>query len=379
MLLWREEYFRKDIFVMKTIGFIGFGLIGGSIAKSIRSSHPEYHLAAYSRTRSSLEKALNEHTIDQIWDHIDNKFSCCDYIFLCTPVTCNANYLKELKPLVKKGCIITDVGSTKENIHDTVSSLSMEECFIGGHPMAGSERTGYEASSGLLLENAYYVITPTSQNKPEDIEQLKALVSDMGAIPLILNPKQHDQVVAAISHLPHIIASALVNLVRDSDTKDEIMKQVAAGGFKDITRIASSSPVMWEQICMENRTNLTQILKKYITSLNGILKDLEDADHSAIHNLFEESGEYRNSLQDHRSGALPKEYSIYCDIIDQAGAIATIATTLSVHQLNIKNIGIIHNREFEEGVLKIEFYDENSCKKASEILSSCHYQVYQRS
>ena len=364
---------------MKTIGFIGFGLIGGSIAKSIRKAHPDYKLAAYSRTRSSLEQALEDHTIDEIWDQVDASFSSCDYVFLCTPVSFNADYLEKLKPLIKKGCIITDVGSTKGNIHQAVIRLSMEDCFIGGHPMAGSERTGYAASSDILLENAYYVITPTAKSRPEDVQTFQNLVTDMGAIPLILNDKLHDQIVAATSHLPHIISSALVNLVRDSDTKEETMKQVAAGGFKDITRIASSSPVMWEQICMENRSNLADILKKYIASLNHILNDIEHANASAIRRLFEESGEYRNSIQDRSSGPLPKEYSIYCDIVDQAGAIATIATTLSVHQLSIKNIGIIHNREFEEGVLKIEFYEEEACQEAAEILSACHYQVYQRS
>lgn len=364
---------------MITIGFIGFGLIGGSIAKSIRKAHPDYTLAAYSRTKAPLKKALAEHVIDHIWEQVDNSFSQCDYIFLCTPVTYNADYLKILKPLIKKGCIITDVGSTKDTIHQTVSELSMEDCFIGGHPMAGSERTGYEASSEILLENAYYVITPTLKNTPKTVQTFRQLVRDMGAIPLLMDHKQHDQVVAAISHLPHIIASALVNLVRDSDTQEEIMKQVAAGGFKDITRIASSSPIMWEQICMENRKNLADILKKYICSLNNILTQIICADSTAIHHFFEESKEYRNSIQDRHSGPLPIEYSIYCDIVDKAGAIATIATTLSVHQINIKNIGIIHNREFDEGVLKIEFYEEDACQKAVQILSSCHYQVYQRS
>lgn len=363
---------------MTTIGFIGFGLIGGSIAKSIRKAHPDFKLAAYSRSKDSLEKALMDHTIDEIWDQVDHSFSCCDYIFLCTPVTCNVGYLNQLKPLIKKGCIITDVGSTKGNIHEAVKNLSMEDCFIGGHPMAGSERTGYEASSEILLENAYYVITPTPLNKPDDVKNFQNLVTDMGAIPLILDSKQHDQVVAAISHLPHIIASALVNLVRDSDSKEETMKQVAAGGFKDITRIASSSPVMWEQICMENNKNLAMILRRYIQSLNDILVQIECAHSTALRRFFEESKEYRNSIQDRYSGPLPKEHSIYCDIADKTGAIATIATTLSVHQINIKNIGIIHNREFEEGVLKIEFYEENACQEAIRILSSCRYQIYPR-
>ena len=361
---------------MKTIGFIGFGLIGGSIAKAIKQAHPHWFLGAFSRTKASLEDALSDHTIDAIWEHVDSVFSSCDYIFLCTPVSCNAEYLEALRPFVRNGCIVTDVGSTKGNIHEAVERLGMENCFIGGHPMAGSERTGYGASSALLLENAYYMITPTAKNRPEDVEDFRRLVEEMKAIPMILDYKTHDRVVAVISHLPHIVASSLVNLVKDSDTEEETMKTVAAGGFKDITRIASSSPVMWEQICMENKDNLAEALRHYIGSLNGILADIMGADAEAIRQLFEEAGEYRNSIQDRSNGSLPREYSIYCDIVDQAGAIATIATTLSVHQLSIKNIGIIHNREFEQGVLKIEFYGESACREAVRVLTSCHYQVY---
>ena len=361
-----------------TIGFIGFGLIGGSIAKGIKRAYPNYKIMAYSRTKSSLEQAYNDGIINTILDAIDNRLSICDFIFLCTPVSFNASYLSAISPFIKPTCIVTDVGSTKTGIHEQVIRLGLESSFIGGHPMAGSERTGYENSTDHLLENAYYVITPTNKTTKAQLERYISLVKNLGALPLVLDYKEHDYVVATISHLPHIIAAELVNLVKASDNKNQTMKMVAAGGFKDITRIASCSPIMWEQICMDNHLNIESILQQYIERLQLTLSHLKKKQSNKIFQLFESSGEYRNSITDSFSGPITPEYCIYCDIVDEAGAIATIATTLSIHQISIKNIGIIHNREFEEGVLKIEFYNEVACKKATEVLEFCHYTVFQK-
>ena len=148
---------------LKTIGFIGLGLIGGSIARRIKQVHPDTIIMAYMRTRSTLEEAKADGIVDIILDGVDETLSACDMIILCTPVSFNESYLKAIRPFIKPGCIVTDVGSTKTAIHETVIALDMEDCFVGGHPMAGSERTGYACSKASLLENAYYVITPTSK------------------------------------------------------------------------------------------------------------------------------------------------------------------------------------------------------------------------
>ena len=161
-------------------------------------------------------------------------------------------------------------------------------------------------------------------------------------------------------------------------TKDGIMKLVAAGGFKDITRIASSSPEMWEQICMTNRKNISRILTDYIASLEKIKDQLDEAKSGAIYHLFETSRDYRNSLPVKGNGPLARIYEIYCDMVDEAGGIATLATILASNQISLKNIGIVHSREFIEAVLRIEFYDEESMKSAIEILRKHRYVIYER-
>lgn len=363
------------------IGFIGFGLIGGSIARALKKVNPRVTLIAYdhnsNNSNTDLQAALSDKNLDTIIHSLED-FTDCNIIFLCAPVLANITYLSKLKPIINADCILTDVGSVKGNIHKEVERLDLEANFIGGHPMTGSEKTGYHNSYALLLENAYYILTPTSKVTKDKVDSLIALTRQIGSIPIILDPKEHDTITAAISHVPHIIAAQLVNLVRNSDDNAEKMRTLAAGGFKDITRIASSSPIMWQNICLTNASSIKKLLDRYIESLQEVSNALSLGDAEYLYDLFDIAGEYRSSIPNTAKGILEKIYEIYLDITDEAGAIATIATQLAVNQISIKNIGIIHNREFEEGVLRIEFYDQESADKAVDVLNHFHYNLYVR-
>ncbi len=360
------------------IGFIGLGLIGGSIAKAIRRYCPDYEIIAYDKNREALALATKEGVADVAVTSIDANFRGCDYIFLCAPVSYNTAYLSQVKEFLHGGCILTDVGSVKTNIHLEAEKLGIEEFFIGGHPMAGAEKSGYRNSKAMLLENAYYILTPSSKVPTAKIEEYQKFIESLKALPMLLNYREHDYVTGAISHLPHIIASTLVNFVRGADTPEELMKHLAAGGFKDITRIASSSPVMWEHICLQNRENISDILKAYIDMLTKMKGLIDNSREQELYRWFDSGRNYRNSIPDASAGPIKKAYVIYCDIIDEAGGIAAIATILASNGINLKNIGIIHNREFEEGVLRIEFYDEASSRKAAGLLQKFRYIVYER-
>nr|WP_288828340.1 prephenate dehydrogenase [uncultured Clostridium sp.] len=359
----------------EVIAFIGLGLIGGSIARGIKREAPGTKIMAYMRTRSRLMKAREDGIVDVILDGIGEELSECDFIFLCTPVEYNADYLSKIRPFLKPGAIVTDVGSTKTDIHEAVIRLGMESWFVGGHPMAGSEKTGYENSTDHLLENAYYIITPTAKTTEEQTERLVHIAEMIGSIPIVLDFHEHDFVTAAISHLPHIVASSLVNLVKDSDNQQGLMKRLAAGGFKDITRIASSSPEMWEQICMTNHQNLSLILERYIASLNQILDQLNKKNGSYINQLFETSRDYRNSFSEKATGPIAPEYSFTVDMADEVGAISTLSVILAAKGISIRNIGINHNREHGEGTLRIAFYDRDSMDEAWKQLERYHYDL----
>lgn len=359
-------------------GFIGLGLIGGSIAKALKERVGHVSIIAYDINPASLSAALDEGIADLICDSIDERFHNCDYLFLCAPVQKNDENLKLLRHILSPDCILTDVGSVKTDIHRHIAQLELEDQFIGGHPMAGSERYGYINSKAVLLENAYYILTPTDRVPVEKVDAYRKLVEQMGAIPLVLTCEQHDYVTAAVSHLPHVIASSLVNLVRDSDSKEGIMKMIAAGGFKDITRIASSSAVMWQQICLTNTDNILSLLDDYIASLSRIREQLSARDEEALYRLFDSARIYRDSFISASSGPIKISYSLNIDIADEPGALASIATILALNSINIKNIGITHNRESEDGVLRIEFYDEADRSRAADILSSKGYHIYEK-
>lgn len=359
-----------------TCGFIGLGLIGGSIAKALRNNVPDIRILAYDINADTVSAAVADGIADTGCTAIDSQFSDCDYLFLCAPVQKNDANLEAVKSILSPDCILTDVGSVKTDIHKHIEAAGLNHQFIGGHPMAGSERVGYLNSKAQLLENAYYILTPTPQIPAAKIEQYKKLVRQMGAIPLVLDYAQHDYVTAAVSHLPHIIASSLVNLVRDSDSSEGIMKMIAAGGFKDITRIASSSAVMWQQICLTNTENISKLLGDYIDSLTAIRAQLDGQQEQELYNLFDSARIYRDSFINTSSGPIKISYAINIDIADEPGALAAIATILALNQISIKNIGIVHNREFEEGVLRIEFYEEAAIEAAKNILSSKGYNIY---
>ncbi len=359
-------------------GFVGLGLIGGSIARAMRRSHPGCDLLACDLNQDALSAAVSDGVINEAFPEIGPDFSRCDYIFLCAPVSENDKNLLLIQKYISPACILTDAGSVKTNIHQHIQKAGLENQFIGGHPMAGSERTGYWNSKALLLENAYYILTPCEKTPQKALTDFKDLISSLGAIPLILTSSQHDYVTAAVSHLPHVIAASLVNLIRESDSSDGIMKMIAAGGFKDITRIASSSPSMWQQICMTNRENILSLLDAYMKALSKVREQIRSSDGKQLYAFFDQARDYRDSFTDTSSGPIKKTYAINIEIADEPGALASIATILALHQISIKNIGITHNREQEDGVLKVEFYQESGIEKAIHVLSAKGYTVYPR-
>ncbi len=363
---------------MKKAGIIGLGLLGGSLAKALKNRAEFETVVACSRNESSLKQALKEGIIDNYSLSVSDIFYDCDIIFICTPVNKILNYITALIPFLHTDCIITDVGSTKKSLYEAMLPYDKKVCFIGGHPMAGSEQTGYEASKDYLFENCYYVLTPLPSVSSEKVALLSDLVKTFGAIPLVIPPDQHDFIVGTISHVPHVVASSLVNMVKKLDGHEKYMATLAAGGFKDITRIASSSSEMWSSISVDNKTEIlkiTTILKNILTEFEShLICDNE----TAIFDFFKEAKDYRDNFSNKSPGTFIKVFEILVDVVDKPGIIATIATTLSVNNINIKNIGIINNREYENGIMQIIFDNENNRNKSIKILEEMNFTVYQK-
>lgn len=361
-----------------TIAFIGLGLIGGSIARAIKEKYPRKKIYALARHEETIKEAFELGLIENSTLLPLEVLAKCDIIFLCSPVRINIAYIKKLKTLISGSTLITDVGSVKGDIHQAVADAGMSDHFIGGHPMTGSEAIGFSHSSSLFLENAYYILTTDSEKMQALLPAFADFIRSLGALPVQLKPDEHDMAVAAISHLPHIISASLVNLVRDSDNDDELLKTLAAGGFRDITRISSSSPEMWMNICISNRDAILKLIDSYKKVLDSFRNAIEFKNIDEMMRLFGDAKEYRDSMPLKKTSVLPRAYLLYCELRDEAGQIANVASLLATNAISIKNIGIIHNREFEDGICQIEFSSEDDKEKAAELLTNHNYELHDR-
>jgi prephenate dehydrogenase len=357
------------------IGVIGLGIIGGSIVKAVNKKGLAECVVAYNRNAEVTEKALAEGTIQEAAYEINDSFRDCEIIFICVPVDIVPSCVKKLSGLVNDECILTDVGSTKINVLNAIREMPLSCTFIGGHPMTGSESAGYNAARHTLFENAYYILTPFSDTNKTHLNRLIEFIAALGGLPVIMEPSVHDYVTAAISHVPHVLASAIVNMIKQLDGDDKSMHTLAAGGFKDLTRIASSSPVIWESICLANSDNILKILSKFEEDIGLFKEILQNKDARALRDFFGSAKEYRDSFSERKLGSLIKTYDIVVDVEDQPGVIAAIAGELSSYGISIKNIGIINSRELEGGVLEICFYDRKSQQDSYRILQSLGYTV----
>lgn len=363
------------------IGIIGLGLIGGSIAKSIKKVHAQNsYIVGYDINESYTQAAYEDKVIDAIATDLDQSFSTCSVVFLCMPIHYIVDVLDTLLPYLPNDCILTDVGSTKSNLVRTITEhmrkLTKRLYYVGGHPMTGSERFGYHASSEHLFENAYYMLTPVGNTPDFTIFILQKLIERMGGIPLVLSTSYHDFVTANVSHLPHIIATSLVHLVRNNDGEQGYLHALAAGGFKDLTRIASSNPDIWSGICLSNKTQILKVYHDYISILEHFIELLERGSEQELYSYFDTARIYRNTFKESGSGYFNKQYVLHVDAKDEPGILGKMTTLLGNAQINIKNISVISDRECDVGVIKILFTSKADLIKATELLSQNRFVIY---
>ena len=359
----------------KKIGFIGLGLIGGSIAKAIKHCYPETLIYGHDKNPDAIREAHEAGVTENESPLPLADFGSMDLLFLCCPVMTNISYLREISPHLSEDIIITDVGSVKGEITREVKKLGLSSHFIGGHPMTGSEKTGFSHSSVSLLENAYYIITDNPDIAEKKLAVFGMYLETLGVVPLRLSCSEHDFATAAISHLPHVMSAALVNLTA-RENKNNVLRTIAAGGFRDVTRIAASSPDMWRDICIENRDSILSLIDLYQAELSDFRAAIDSGDADLLYESFSSAKEFRDSITIKKQGILPRVFSFYCDLSDEVGGIARVAQILADRNLSIKNIGIIHNREFAQGALHVEMYDASSLTLAMEELTKKGYTVY---
>lgn len=359
----------------KSIVIVGLGLIGGSLAKALKKNE-SYNIIGIDNNQDLIELAIKEKIIDKGFTQIDAEIAGADVVFVCTPINIIVNYVEKISEYVNEDCIIADTGSIKGRIVEEIENRTGVKNFIGGHPMCGSEKNGLNASKGHLFENAYFILTPCNNTAPRAVTIMEKIIIEIGAIPVIIDYRKHDFIAGAISHLPHIISASLVNIVKDMDQDEGYMRKLAAGGFKDITRISSSDPSMWEKVVLNNKERIDDLIKRFIETLQGFRGLIEDNDSEKICDYFKKAKEFRDTFPSDSVGLIKPYFDITVDIQDRPGEIGRIATLLGDNGINIKNINVMNNREHENGCLKVSLQDIESFKKTEEILISNGYMVF---
>jgi prephenate dehydrogenase len=358
---------------------IGLGLIGGSLALCIKKEHKESVIIGFdvNNEQAGLAKALE--VIDETADTIADGAVDADVIIIAAPVNQTNKIISLLSGLrLKQDVIITDTGSTKQKVvHAAELLLNKGIAFIGGHPMAGSHKSGVTAAKDFLFENAFYLLTPSDQILDSRVEELKTWLKGTKARFLTISPDEHDYLTGIVSHFPHIIAASIVRQTEKLAQSRSLIPRLAAGGFRDITRIASSSPEMWRDILLQNKDVLLELLTQWQREMEQVKILLENENSPEILNYFKEAKEYRDNLPVKEKGAIPAFYDLFVDIPDVPGVISEITGYLAQERISITNIRIHETREDVYGVLAISFQTEEDRQRAENcILSYTDYATF---
>jgi len=284
-------------FSFNRISIIGIGLIGGSLGLALKEKKPNFKVVGIDK-QEIIEKAIARGAIDEGTVNLEEGIKEADIIIIATPVKTILNILTQINPFVKKGCLVTDTGSTKAKINETANQVLPQDIhFIGGHPMAGSEKYGIDSASPHLFQDKTYILTPAHKSNFRALEKISLLIKMIGAKKLILDPPEHDRIVGGVSHLPQIMAVSLINMVSELVQKenDNNYFKAVGEGFKDMTRIASSPYKMWEDICDTNQENILEMIREFRNYLGVIEGKLKNNPYS-LKEEFQKASKLRESI-----------------------------------------------------------------------------------
>ena len=355
----------------KTIYIAGLGLIGASMALGIKRDHPDYEILGYNRSQASRDIALERGMIDRATDNFASFAPLADVIILTLPIKQTIAFLQELATLkLKEGVIISDAGSTKSAIVATAEKCFADKPvrFVGAHPMAGSHKKGAASADVNLFENAYYIFTPSSLTTPDTLEEMKDLLSGLHARFIEIDATEHDRVTSQISHFPHILASGLMEQTASYAEEHEMARRFAAGGFRDMTRIAESEPGMWTSILLSNRETIIERIEDFKRRLDEVGQAISKGDENQIWNFFNQAREQRQAMEIHKRGGVDSSFDLYVDVPDEEDVILRILELL--RGTSLVNIHINEeNREDVHGILQISFKNAQDLKRAEQVIT----------
>lgn len=376
----------EEVPFFNSIGIVGLGLIGGSLAKALRLKGYQGALDGYDPNPQTLEQARQSGLFTTL-SASPGKSSLeesevsglatkpAELVIIAVPLGKLREAMASALPLIGPGTVVMDVGSVKGTVHETAIEVlaGSGAIFIGGHPMAGSEKGGFNAGSPILFENAYFFLTPDPHFEEvvkgiPAVELLKQLVLTIGGLPVITDPKSHDALTARLSHLPHLTASILVEVFAASLPTEQL--KFAGGGFRDSTRIAMGDPALWRDIFVHNRSEVISSIDTLVDGLMRFRKNLQDVEDDAIVETLGEAQRLRAGLITIRPSEEVSLYPLRLELEDRPGILAEVTTLLAEHQLDIKDLALDHSRENQRGAFTLSFASNADRLTAASLLKA---------
>lgn len=278
------------------VAVLGLGLIGGSIALDLKKNRLAKRVVGYNRSAASRRSALRRKACDAVFSDPTKAVAGADLVILATPVRHIPALAKQIAPYLKPGAVVTDVGSTKEKIVVQAGRfLKSGNPFVGGHPIAGTEQSGMAAAVSGLFQKRWWILTPVADSKSRQaVIRLSGLLKKLGARVTVMTPREHDRILAAVSHLPHMVAYSLMHAVMPY--KKGRALRFAGSSFRDVTRITSSSAEMWTDICLENRDSILAWIQSFETILSKLKRNLAKGKAKELNRFFSKAAKTRSQM-----------------------------------------------------------------------------------
>ncbi len=282
--------------MFNTITIVGMGLIGGSLGMACRRKGLAKKVVAVVRRPSAIEEVHNHDAADEVFLDISEGVASADLVVMATPVDSIPGLARRARGALRRRCIVTDAASVKRSLVSRMERLLKSTChYVGAHPMAGSEKSGIAIASPTLFDGAACIVTPTKNSSPTAVRKVRTFWEALGCRVVYLNPRQHDLSIALVSHLPHVAASCLINVLARSSPDPLSTVKLAGKGFKDTTRIAAASPNLWAGICIENRDAVLRSLENFREEISEFANLLQNKDREGLQAFFQRAKDLKDS------------------------------------------------------------------------------------
>ena len=362
--------------MLEKIAVIGTGLMGGSLAMALTEARCAAEIGAYDSDLAARADAREMGVADKVYDSAADAARGARVLFLATPISAMGDAVAECAPAMEPGAVVSDLASAKLGVIETISGmLPPGVSYVGGHPMAGSEQSGVRNASADMFRDRYYVLTPTDDTDPGALATVHSLLTSIGARVISMDPESHDRAMATVSHVPHLLSLLLMELASREQERIKGTYKIAAGGFRDMTRIAASNPGMWLDIIAENRRFIVERLKDYSASVDWLVGVLEKGDDSALRALLADAKAAREELLLKTGAEIVELFTVSMPVPDEPGVISRITTAIGSLGINIEDISIAHPLEGDTGVLTLKVQGEDSTNEAAEHLESLGYRA----